>query len=206
MHPENNDRLQHMRTNMRQHVHELTGETEIGGLELTTMIHALANLYETAEVPPNSTFDLSGPRWGLLLRLLYEEGKGNCAGLTPTTLSRFQNVTKNTISALLRGLEEQGLIQRALDPEDRRLFRIQLTEVGRKMTQAEAPLRIRHLNRLAAGLTEAEQDQLVDLLGRLFGSIIKSLPNLTIEKPAREDEETGPVFAQKASPSAPVVR
>jgi DNA-binding MarR family transcriptional regulator len=207
MHPATNAYVQQMHTHMCQHVQELTGETEIGGLELATMIHALANLYDSAEVPPDSAFDLSGPRWGLLLRLLHEEAKGSCAGLTPTSLSRFQNVTKNTISALLRGLEDQGLIQRALDPDDRRLFRIQLSEVGRKLTRAEAPRRIRHLNRLAAGLSEADQAQLVDLLGRLFGSIVASIPDFNLEKQSLRpgSEHLAPVV-EDISPSAPVVR
>lgn len=180
-----------LRSHMRRHVQELTGETETSGLELGSLIRWLANLYENAEVPAACTTDLSGPRWGLMLRLLAEEKRGSCDGLTPTHLSHFQNVSKNTISALLRGLEEQGLIQRTLDPKDRRLFRIQLTEHGRQTVQTEAPLRIRHLNELASGLSPAEQDQLIGLLSRLYQSVAASIPNLkdfSISKMYLEEE------------------
>jgi DNA-binding MarR family transcriptional regulator len=178
MHPVDEEKSQHLRSHMRRHVQELTGEAETSGLELASIIRWLANLYENAEVPAVCTADLSGPRWGLMLRLLAEEKSGACDGLTPTHLSRFQNVSKNTISSLLRGLEEQGLIQRTLDPKDRRLFRIQLTEYGRRTVEEEAPPRIRHLNELASGLSPLEKEQLIDLLYQLYRSVAAASPNL----------------------------
>jgi DNA-binding MarR family transcriptional regulator len=80
-------------------------------------------------------------------------------------------VSKNTISALLRGLEEQGLIQRTLDPQDRRLFRIRLSDYGRQVVQKEAPQRIRYLNKLASGISPEEQELLINLLAKLYRSI-----------------------------------
>jgi DNA-binding MarR family transcriptional regulator len=171
---EDGDRWINLRAHMRQHVRELVGDDDASGLELAGLIRGLANLYETAEIPPDSPLDLSGPRWFLLLRLLGEEREGNCAGVTPTALSHNQNVSKNTISSLLRGLEEQGLIQRDIDPLDKRIFRIQLTAHGRELMAIAAPLRIRHLNRLASGLAPEEQEQLYGLLVKLFRSIAKN--------------------------------
>ncbi len=123
------------------------------------------------------------------MRLHFEEARGNCAGITPTALSRVQSVSKNTISALLRGLEEQGLVQRTLDPTDRRLFRIQLTAHGRELVRREAPGRVRHLNRLAQGLTEPERQELTDLLWKLFSSIYKNCPQFAIDRAAYLREE-----------------
>ena len=141
------------------------------------------------EVPPGSQLDLSGPRWGLLMRLHLEEARGNCDGITPTALSRVQSVSKNTISALLRGLEDQGLIQRALDPQDRRLFRIQLTPHGREVVRQEAPARVQHLNRLAQSLTDSERQELADLLWKLFSSIYKNCPQFLASRAAYLHEE-----------------
>lgn len=167
------DRWINLRSHMRKHVQELVGDENAAGLELAGMIRGLANFYEAAEIPPDSPLDLSGPRWFILLRLLGEEREGNCLGVTPTALSHNQNVSKNTISSLLRGLEEQGLIQRDIDPTDKRIFRIQLTPHGRELMAIAAPLRIRHLNRLASGLTPEEQEQLYGLLVKLFRSLVK---------------------------------
>ena len=180
--------MMQMRSHMREHVQALVGTTEIAGLELSAMIRGLANLYETVEVPPDSPLDLSGPRWFLLLRLMAEEREGNCDGVTPTALSRNQNVSKNTISSLLRGLEEQGLIQRAIDPVDKRIFRIQLSVHGRQLMAIAAPLLIRHLNRLTSDLTPAEQTQLTGLLARLFHSIIKNCDTCGIHVAAYDHE------------------
>ncbi len=162
------------REHIREHVGALTGVEDTTGLELVAMIRGLANLYEAVEVPPEDAIDLSGPRWLLLLRLMAEERVGSGDGLTPTGLSHFQNVSKNTISSLLRGLEEQGLIQRAIDPEDKRLFRIQLSERGRSLMAVAAPQRIRYLNCLVSGLTTDEKDQLFTLLGKLYHSVVQN--------------------------------
>jgi DNA-binding MarR family transcriptional regulator len=168
------DQWNTMRAHMRKHVQEIAGDESASGLELAGLIRGLANLYETTEIPPDSPLDLSGPRWFLLLRLLAEEREGNWAGVTPTALSNNQNVSKNTISSLLRGLEEQGLIQRDIDADDKRIFRIQLTPHGRELMAIAAPLRIRHLNRLASGLLPEEQEQLFQLLIKLFRSLVKN--------------------------------
>ena len=177
--------MRERRQAMRNLVRQALGAQDTSGMELFGLIRGLANLYEMAEVPPGSTIDLSGPRWFLLLRLLGEEYEGNCTGMTPTDLSYNQNVSKNTISSLLRGLEEQGLIQRAIDPVDRRIFRILLTDHGRDLMRVAAPRRIGHLNRLASGLAPAEQEQLMDLLSKLFCSITN---HSSIPAPAPEDE------------------
>ncbi len=172
------------REHIREHVGALTGGEDTTGLELVAMIRGLANLYEAAEVPPEGDIDLSGPRWLLLLRLMAEEHVGNTDGVTPTGLSHFQNVSKNTISSLLRGLEEQGLIHRAIDPDDKRLFRIQLSERGRSLMAVAAPQRIRYLNCLVSGLTAEEKEQLFSLLGKLYHSVVlncgASIPTETV--------------------------
>jgi len=176
------DPVERMRAHLRSHVEELTGITDTSGIELASLIRTLTNLYEAVHAQQSGEYDLSGPRWGLLLRMFAEEEGGNCAGITPTSLSRFQSVSKNTISALLRGLEEQGLIQRTLDPVDRRIFRIQLTPEGRKVVHTEAPRRIQLLNDLTSGLSGAERESLIENLGKLYCSILanSNIPNIEV--------------------------
>jgi DNA-binding MarR family transcriptional regulator len=71
----------------------------------------------------------------------------------------------------LRGLEEQGLIERTLDPEDKRIFHIHLSAAGREVVRARAPQHLAHLDDLASSLTPAEQAQLLELLGKLAGAL-----------------------------------
>jgi DNA-binding MarR family transcriptional regulator len=114
---------------------------------------------------------ISGPRWRLLLHLFLSEEIGKANGLTPTELSHFQQVSKNTVSSLLRGLEEQGYIVRELDAADLRIFRIHLSETGRQLILETAPARIRGLNQMVSCLDEGEIGQLTRLLKKLHHSL-----------------------------------
>jgi DNA-binding MarR family transcriptional regulator len=146
---------------------ELFNIEDTSGLELIIALHRAARLSEVVECQASPDPELSGPRWRLMLRLLVEEKMGNPDGITPTILSHSQRVSKNTISALLRGLEEQGLIKRTLDPKDLRVFRIQLTPAGRASVMVTAPQRIADLNRLVSVFDQQEREQLMNLLSRL---------------------------------------
>ncbi len=158
---------------MQERLKAFAGIDDVSGIEITSSIAILANLYDAFASQADEHSDLSGARWGLLMRLLEEESLGNCDGITPTFLSRARNVSKNTTSSLLRGLEDQGLIERNLDPNDRRIFRIRLTEKGRALTQKISPKRIALLSSLSNGLKKNEREQLITLLGKLIHSLIK---------------------------------
>ena len=121
----------HVHTHIHDQLKTLFNIEDSSGMELFIMLQRVAHLSRLLDAQSGDDLELSGPRWRLLLRLLIEEEQGNSAGLTPTVLSQSQRVGKNTISALLRGLEAQGLIQRTLDSADLRTFRIQLTQAGR---------------------------------------------------------------------------
>jgi len=148
---------------------------DTSGIELFGVLGRTAHLSEMVDSQFSEELDLSGPRWRLLMRLFAEERMGNTAGITPTSLSHHQRVTKNTISALLRGLEEQGLIQRALDPDDLRVFRIQLTDAGRELVIRTAPRRVEGLNQLLSGFSKAEIRQMIGLLERLQSNLMAAL-------------------------------
>jgi DNA-binding MarR family transcriptional regulator len=156
---------------IREHVQGMVGPEAVPSFQIAALVHILANRYDNLHTSQEGECSLSGPRIGVLIRLLEEERRGNLEGITPTALSQNQNVTRNTISALLRGLEDQQLIERSLDPDDRRLFRIRLSEVGRKTITALAPRRIEMMTRLAASLTPAEQAQLIQLMAKLYDSL-----------------------------------
>ena len=156
---------------IRSLVQSLAGDAEMTGLELIRWLHMVTNAYAGAADEQLRDAGLSGPRWVLLFRLLAEERCGCGEGISPTHLSQRQNVSKNTISVLLRGLEEQGLIERTLVPDDRRAFQIRLTDAGRTLVETTAPAHIAFLNEMTAGLTAEENAQLIDLLQKLHRSL-----------------------------------
>ena len=51
---------------------------------------------------------------------------------TPSQLATALKVTSGRISTLLAALEKKGLIEREVDPNDRRIVHVNLTEQGRR--------------------------------------------------------------------------
>lgn len=150
---------------------ELAAGADTTGLELARRVRRAAHLYETIANQDLRDADLSGPRFGLLIRLFAHEKRNHGSGMSPTQLSQCQRVSKNTISSMLRGLEEQGLIERSLDPADRRVFRIRLSDAGRELVRTASPRHSERLNALASELTASEQEQLASLLDKLIHSL-----------------------------------
>ncbi|MCX7852960.1 MAG: MarR family transcriptional regulator [Caldilineales bacterium] len=148
------------------------GITATHGVDLMRLIRMLANAYDVLLEAQMRDENLSIPRWRLLMHLYAAELSGEGA-VSPTQLSHFQNVSKNTISALLRSLEEDGLIERELDPEDRRQFRIRLSAAGRELISRSTPRHVRYLNELVADLEPDEIGRLQTLLEKLHASLAR---------------------------------
>jgi len=147
------------------------GVEDADGAELSRLIKHIAIGYETAIKAQMKDERLSGPRWRVLLHLYIAEEKGK-PGVSPTDLSQSRGVSKNTISTLLRSLEEQGLITRSIASHDRRSFVIQLTEAGRALIRERSPQHLMFLNELASDLAPEERQQLIILLRKLYQSVI----------------------------------
>jgi DNA-binding MarR family transcriptional regulator len=146
------------------------GVDDTDGLELLRLVRMTGLAYDAILGQRMRDAQLSGPRWRLLLRLLLAEKQG-IGAVNPTQLSLSQNVSKNTISAHLRALEDQGLIERELDPDDRRQFRIRLSETGRTLIEASTPDHMTFLNQLASDLSAEDRSTLTLLLNRLLRSL-----------------------------------
>lgn len=140
------------------------------GFEVLRMVRAIDNAYDRLLNEVTREGPVTAPRWRILLRLWLEERMG-CGGVNPTHLSRTQQVAKNTISDHLRALEDAGLIERELDREDRRQFKIHLTDAGRDIVQEITPGHAQLLNRVLWPFSSEEVEQLQNLLGKLHTSL-----------------------------------
>ena len=151
----------------RVHLQEMAGGRDTRGIEIAHDLRVLGKLFELAVARAPEYGELSGPRLGILLRLLREDEKGNKAGINPTRLSHYQSVNKNTITALLKGLEESGWVERNPDPADRRAALVRITPAGRDLVLSTAPLRFEYMNSITSCLDDTERDYLLELLARL---------------------------------------
>lgn len=79
------------------------------------------------------------------------------------------------VPRLIDRLAKQGLVRRRENPTDRRGTRIQITAKGLAVAEEIGPKHAEAMQRFAAGFTEAERRQLVDLLERLREAFKSSL-------------------------------
>jgi DNA-binding MarR family transcriptional regulator len=149
-------------------VNELNPDVDPGALRLMDQMRMVSHLlYQIAEISVAAT-GLSYAKMRLLLSLLLAtEIEGREEGLNPSEISERQGTSRNTISSLIRDLEDEGLIERTLDPEDRRRFNIELTPAGRELVRAHVSNHLRTVAHCFAVLTPEEQETLRRLLVRL---------------------------------------
>lgn len=125
----------------------------------------------------------SHPRMRLLIRLEVDARLGRDDGVLPSELSQWLGVSRNTVSALLNGLEEQGLIQRHLHPEDRRRIQIRLTDEGHVLVKKRAPHIGSFIQNLFDTLTPEERDTLSTLLDKLLEGMLARATEMGIDMP-----------------------
>jgi DNA-binding MarR family transcriptional regulator len=69
------------------------------------------------------------------------------------------------------------MIERTIDPDDLRAFRIQLSEEGRRVMRLSLPIHIAFLNNLTNDMNPAEIAQLESLLEKLHHSLLRGAEN-----------------------------
>ena len=87
--------------------------------------------------------------------------------LRPTDLTNATMLTSSGTTKRLDKLEQAGLIARSADPADRRGTLITLTDVGRELIDTLTEAHLENERRILAGLGEADQRRLADLLRKL---------------------------------------
>ena len=110
---------------------------------------------------------MSLAQYRILMHLFFAENMGERKELNPSEISDRQGVSRNTISSLIRNLEDEGLIARTLDQQDRRKFNISLTEDGRSLVSQYAREHLGRVSQCFGGLTADEQETLSQLLTKI---------------------------------------
>ena len=146
------------------------GLTHPHGMEILRLVKMCAGTYDRILGERLRDEEISLAQWRILIRLYLAE-RNHQPALSPTDLAHSQCVSKNTISAHLRALEEARLIERQLDPRDLRAFRIRLTSESRSLIRASTPLHFDFLNDLVGQLSAPERAMLQNLLTRLLESL-----------------------------------
>lgn len=98
-------------------------------------------------------------------------------GLCQRELVKMTHLRPPTVSVILQKMEEDGMVERRSDGEDRRIIRVYLTEYGKQIDK-QMITRIQRGDVCAmAGLSEEEIDLLMKLLSRIRDNLIADEEN-----------------------------
>ena len=89
-------------------------------------------------------------------------------GLKQTELANAAQLDRSSLVPALDKLEARGLVARRASAEDRRVNGLWLTQDGTALLKKLKQRVARHEQRLAQNLSEAEREQLIDLLRRIL--------------------------------------
>jgi len=88
-------------------------------------------------------------------------------GIRLSDLAAALGLDVSTVSRQVRHLEEAGLVHRADDPEDRRAYRLSITDKGRDLLDQLRSARREMLCAALRDWSDDDRDRLTDLLTRL---------------------------------------
>jgi len=106
-------------------------------------------------------YDLTPQQFGLLGFLWSEDG------ITQALLSAKSQIDRTTMGGLIDRLEKEGLVARRTHPDDRRAYRICLTEKGKALEPELTPLATRAQEIFIGRLDQQEVETLKSLLEKL---------------------------------------
>lgn len=95
----------------------------------------------------------------------YLSAQNGCS--TPGTLREVLGVSAPRTAAMLRALEEKGMLYRCADSHDRRRVVVQLTELGRRTAEQMQAALCAHVQHVLKQLGEQDSRELIRLLGRI---------------------------------------
>lgn len=98
--------------------------------------------------------------------------------LTPSRIADACGVTRATITGLLDGLEQDGLIERTRGDGDRRTMQVRLTADGRRFLDGMLPDHFRRMVRLMHGVGTADRR----VLRRIAGTIADNASTLSTDQ------------------------
>ncbi len=110
--------------------------------------------------------DLSGPRLSALSVIVF------AGPVTITRLAEVEQVRTPTISRLIADLEQEGLVNRIVGPQDKRVRLVTATEKGQRLLQQGRDRRVQKLATDLQALSTSDRK----ILARAAG-ILKNLPN-----------------------------
>lgn len=132
-------------------------EPSIG--RLISILHRQARVYFHRKLEP---YGLGHGQMPVLMHLFHNEG------ITQHEISDHFYLDKGSTSSLISSLEKNGFIQKKQDEEDKRVFKLYVTDKTKECMPEFRVIFQRWTNVLLAGFTEEEEEKAFELLNRMI--------------------------------------
>ncbi|NMH97332.1 MarR family winged helix-turn-helix transcriptional regulator [Pseudonocardia acidicola] len=159
-------------------------ELDPGVLQLTLMLYRTMSVFDRAHTAELSPHGLNLVQFNVI-SVLHRVGRP----LTMGELAHAVSVRPANLTSVVDGLEKNSLVDRRLNPDDRRSFLVGLTPTGEEFLAGFLPGHWRYLQSLTSGLSPRQRKQLTTLLERLMRSVQEA------DAPAQPPVPAGPSTA-----------
>lgn len=163
-------------------VHALHPDVDPSSVRLMDEVRQTAHSLRIIGTNSLAAAGLSYAKYRLLMSLMVSEEFDGRAELNPSEISERQGTSRNTISALIRDLEDDGLIERQLDQRDRRKFNIRLTDAGREKVRGHSGEHFRAIADCFGVLDKDELETLSHLMTKLRHKACAKYKGSSLEK------------------------
>ena len=153
--------------------------------ELAFAINDVARLLRTYADHAAGRFGMTRAKWAVLARLDRFEG------LKQTELAEMLDLQPITLTRLLDGLADNGLIERRPDPDDRRAKRLFLTPAARPLLERLTTLGEDLMTSALAGLAPADVDALLGRLTTVKENLRKAIQKQHTDKQTTLEQHYG---------------
>ena len=131
------------------------------GFTVSTIGYAVARRFREILAP----LELEPREFALLRAVSASEGESQQA------IGERLQIPPSRMVAFIDGLEQRGLLERRLNPDDRRTRALHLTDAGRDLLGRAFAVAVAHERDLCADLSDDEREQLLSLLERVGARI-----------------------------------
>lgn len=127
-----------------------------------SIIHRHLHVYMFRELQP---YNIGKGQFIFLMTLIKKDG------ISQEELSHILDFDKGTTARALKKLEKEEYIERKQDPQDKRAYKVYVTEKGKSIIPVLNKLRKNLTNILASDLSKKEKEMTLGLLERMAENI-----------------------------------
>lgn len=155
-------------------------------LRVGFLVHDVSRLRRTVYDQQLKPLGITRSQWWVLTNLTRHEGEG----YMQVELARLLDVGKVALGGLISRLEENGFVKRVADKNDLRSKRVLISRKGASIIEKVQEVS-KDLNaEILEGISEQEEELLVDLLSRVKKNLIKmeAIPASTSARKVKVDD------------------